>query len=117
MTPSTVATWQHLAANPNSAYKQLFVRGTRIRARVLYGLFMNADESMTPDEIAAEYNLPIAAVQEAIAYCQGNPPEIAQDFAREQQLMEASGMNHHDYNYGGTFKVVPPEEVARILRS
>jgi hypothetical protein len=31
--------------------------------------------------------------------------------------MEASGMNHHDYNYGGTFKVVPPEEVARILRS
>ena len=73
MNPSTSTTWQYLAANPNSCYKQLFVKGTRIRARVLYGMFMSADEPMTPEEIAAEFNLPLQAVQEAIAYCQANP--------------------------------------------
>ena len=61
--------------------------------------------------------MPIEAVREAIAHCQGNPPEIAQDFEREERLMEASGMHDPDYKFGGKFKVVPPEEVARILKS
>ena len=117
MNPSTSTTWQYLAANPNSCYKQLFVKGTRIRARVLYGMFMSADEPMTPEEIAAEFNLPLQAVQEAIAYCQANPPEIAQDAQREERLMEASGMNDPEYKRGGKFKVVPPEDVARMLKS
>src|SRR6266487_3752898 len=105
-------TWQHLAPNPKSAYKQLFVKGTRIRARVLYGMHMSASEAMATAEIAAEFNLPLDAVKEAIAYCQSNPPEIAQDFEREERLMEASGMKDPDYKHGGKFKVVPPEEVA-----
>ena len=117
MNPSTSTTWQNLAPNPNSCYKQLFVKGTRIRARVLYGMFMSANEPMTPEEIAAEFKLPLEAVKEAIAYCQSNPPEIAQDFEREERLMYASGMNDPDYKYGGKFKTVPPEEVARMLRS
>jgi uncharacterized protein (DUF433 family) len=117
MNSSTSVTWRYLTANPNSCYKQLFLKGTRIRARVPYGLFMSALEPMTPEQIAAEFQVPLEAVQEAIAYCQGNPPEIAQDFEREERLMEASGMNDPDYKHGGKFKVVPPEEVARILKS
>lgn len=117
MNPTTFIAWQYLAPNSKSCYKQLFVKGTRIRARVLYGLFMSADEPMTAAEIAAEFNLPLDAVKEAIAYCQSNPPEIAQDFEREERLMQASGMNDPDYKHGGKFKVVSPEEVARILKS
>ena len=117
MKPSTSTTWQYLAPNPKSCYKQLFIKGTRLRARVLYGMFMSADEPMTPQEIAAEANLPLEAVNEAVAYCQSNPPEIAQDREREERLMEASGMNDPDYKYGGKFKVVPSDEVARILKS
>jgi uncharacterized protein (DUF433 family) len=117
MAPSTSITWQYLAPNPKSAYKQLFVKGTRIRARVLYGLFMSADEPMTPEEIAADYGLPLDAVREAIAYCQSDPPEIKKDFEIEERLMEASGMNDPDYKYGGKFKMIPPEEIARILDS
>jgi len=56
-------------------------------------------------------------VTEAIAYCQSAPSEIAQDLEREDRLMEASGMNDPNYKYGGKFKAVPPEEVARILKS
>jgi uncharacterized protein (DUF433 family) len=117
MKPSTSTTWQYLAPNPKSCYRQLFVKGTRIRARVLYGLFRSTEEPMTPEEIAAEFDLPLEAVKEAIAYCQGDPPEIIQDFQREERLMQASGMNDPDYRRGGNFRVVPPEEVARILKS
>jgi uncharacterized protein (DUF433 family) len=117
MKPTASLAWQHLAPNPNSSYKQLFVRGTRIRARVLYGMFMSADEPMTPEEIAADLSLPLAAVKEAIAYCQTDPPEIAQDLEREGRLMEASGMHDPNYKLGRQFKVVPPEEIVRILNS
>lgn len=117
MNPSTSVTWQYLTQNPKSCYKQLFVKGTRIRARVLYGLHLSSDAPMSPEEIAAEFSLPLAAVREAIAYCQSNPPEIAQDFEREERLMQVSGMNEPDYQHGGKFKTVPSEEVARILKS
>lgn len=30
--------WVYLAPNPKSAYKQLFIKGTRIRAEVVYHL-------------------------------------------------------------------------------
>lgn len=117
MDATTATTWQHLAPNPKSLCTQLFIKGTRIRARILYGMYMSAEEPMTPEEIAADYSLPLEAVQEAIAYCQTDPPEIKKDFEREERLMEASGMNNPDYKYGGKFKIVPPEEITRIFNS
>jgi uncharacterized protein (DUF433 family) len=113
-TPPATTTWQHLAPNPKSAYKQLFIKGTRIRARVLYGAYMNAEEPMTPEQIAADYNLPLAAVKEAIMYCRGNPPEIEEDFRREEAALEAAGMNDPDYKHGGKYRVLSPQERARL---
>jgi uncharacterized protein (DUF433 family) len=117
MSESTATTWKHLAPNPKSAYTQLFVCGTRIRARVLYGMFMSEEEPISPEQIAADFHLPLEAVQEAIAYCQSDPPEIRKDFEREEQLMEASGMNDPEYKFGGKYKVIPSEELTRILNS
>src|SRR6516164_10984082 len=94
-------TWLHLAPDPKSCYKQLFVKGTRIRARVLYGLYRSAEEPMTPEQIAADYSLPLEAIKEAIAYCDANPPEIAEDLEREVRLMRASGITEPDYRQGG----------------
>ncbi len=114
MTPTTSTTWKHLAPNPKSKYKQLFIKGRRIRARDLYGHFMSAEEPRTPEEIAADFGLPLEVVQEAIAYCQTDPPEIKEDFEREERIMEATGMNHPDYKYGGRYKVLSPQERARL---
>ena len=114
MDPATATTWKHLAPNPNSAYKQLFVKGTRIRARVLYGAFMSAEEPMTTEEIAADYRLSLDAVREAIAYCQTTPPEIVEDFRREEAVMAATGMNDPAYKYGGKYKLLSPQERARL---
>jgi uncharacterized protein (DUF433 family) len=116
-TPNTTTSWQHLEPRPKSAYRQLFVKGTRIRARSLYGEYMSAEMPRTPEEIAADYNLPLEAVKEAIAYCQTRPPEIDEDFRREEALIEAAGMNDPEYRKHGKPKVLSPEEISRILRS
>ena len=111
---TAISTWKHLASNPKSSYKQLFIKGRRIRARDLYGMFMSAEEPTTPEENAADYDLPLAAVKEAIAYCQTDRPEIKEDFDREERIMEATGMNDPDYKYGGKYRMLSPEERARL---
>ena len=114
MNPTTSTTWKHPAPNPKSKYKQLFIKGRRIRARTLYGAYMSAEEPRTPEEIAIDYDLPLEAVREAIAYCQSDPPEIREDFEREERIMEATGMNDPDYKYGGKYRMVSPQERARL---
>jgi uncharacterized protein (DUF433 family) len=107
-------TWKYLDRKPGSAYKQLFVRGRNIAARTLYGRYMSEEEPMTAEEIAADYDLPLEVVLEAIAYCQSNPAEIASDWAAEEALDEATGMN--DPNYKGKPKVLSAQEMARLRK-
>src|SRR5438477_470403 len=100
--------WRYLAPNPKSAYKQLFIKGTRIRAEVIYGATVDGPDPadhMTPEQVAADYGLPLEAVLEAIEYCSADPPEIREDHRREEARMEATGMNDPDYKYGGKYKL------------
>jgi uncharacterized protein (DUF433 family) len=106
--------WKYLAPSPKSAYKQLFLKGTRIRAEVLYGATVDGSEPMTPEEVAADFNIPLEAVREAIAYCESHPEDIERDHAAEQALMDATGMSDPDYKYGGKYIVLSPEERARL---
>jgi uncharacterized protein (DUF433 family) len=106
----------YLAPNPKSAYKQLFVKGTRIRARVLYGWYAG-EEPMSPEDIAEQFELPVEAVREAIAYCESDPPELREDYAREQALMDAAGMNDPDYKFHAGPRLLAPQEIARVDRS
>ena len=106
--------YKYLTRKPRSVYKQLFIKDRWISARTLYGKYAREEHPMTPDEIAADYNLPLEAVHEAIAYCESNPPELAQDYARDEAMMEATGMN--DPNYDGRPKLLTPEAMARLNR-
>jgi len=112
----TATTWQYLAPKPKSNYRQLFVNGRNIAARTLYSMYVSDEEPMTVQEIADDYDLPVEVVEEAIRYCESDPPEIREDFEREQRLMEALGMNDPGYKYHGKPKTLTPEERARIRR-
>lgn len=87
------AEYKYLERDPKSSYRQLSIKGRRIRARTLYGLYMSAEEPRTVEQIAADYHLPIEAVQEAIAYCQSKPPEIEEDWRREEAMLRAAGQD------------------------
>ena len=116
MNATTATTWKYLAPNPKSTYKQLFIQGTRIRARVLYGWYAGP-EPMSPEAIAKEFQLPLEAVLETIAYCESQPPELLEDYAREGALMEACGMNNPDYPRHPSPRQLSPQEIAQLNRS
>jgi hypothetical protein len=118
MSTQPVKPWKYLARKPGSNYQQLFIIGTKFSARQLYGQTFGDEEEpgRTPEELAADFSLPLEAVLEAIEYCKTDPPEIRADLAMEEALMEAAGMNDPNYKYHPTPKMVPPEVREAIRR-
>src|SRR2546425_1804286 len=88
---STGVTYEYLETRPTSLYSQLFVKGTRIRAELIYRAHINTEEPMTPEELAIDYGLPLPAILEAIEYGKSDPPEIAADISMEEEIIAATG--------------------------
>jgi uncharacterized protein (DUF433 family) len=108
--------WKYLERDPKSSYRQLSIKGRRIKARTLYGQFMSAEEPRTIEQLAQDYQLPVEAVKEAIAYCQSDPAEIRDDFEHEEAVMAAKGMLDPNYKGHGKPRVLTVEERARLSR-
>ena len=79
--------WKWLERDRKSVYRQLSVKDRRIKARTLYGLTVG-DDPRTPEEVAADYDVPLEAVLEAIEYCESDPLEIRQDWEDEERSIE-----------------------------
>jgi hypothetical protein len=109
-------TYRYLARKPNSLYRQLFVKNRWVAARTLYGQSVGED-ARTPEQIAADFDLPLEAVLEAILYCKSDPPEIREDWEHEEALMDATGMNEPDYRLHATPKTLSPQDIARLCGS
>ncbi|HTK77656.1 MAG TPA: DUF433 domain-containing protein [Gemmataceae bacterium] len=101
--------WKWLERDPKSSLKQLSIKGRRIRARTLYGLTLGED-AMTPEEVAADYNVPVEAVLEAIEYCETDPPEIREDFEEEERTIAANLARDADY-------YLTPQNAERKMRA
>ena len=63
--------FQHLVKKPNGDTE---IAGTGIRVCTLHALYEMGD---TPERMADGYDLPLAAVLEALAYAADNPDEMA----------------------------------------
>ena len=62
------ATYKFLEQRPGSHYRQLFLRGRNLRAESLYRAAIGP-EPRSLDEVAQDYGVPRAAVEEAVDYC------------------------------------------------
>jgi uncharacterized protein (DUF433 family) len=93
--------WKYLGPKPGSTYRQLFVKGRNVAARTIFGDYMSEEEPRTPEQIAEDRDLPLAAILEAIAYCQSDPPEIRQDWEEEEALERARILNDPTYYFPG----------------
>lgn len=114
---ATVTTFVHLKPKPGSCYKQLFVHG-RIPTWIIHAWHKAPPpDGMSIEKLAADWSIPVEAVPEVLAYCESSPLEMVEDTRREEALMEATGMNDPNYKFNPHPKLIPLEEVARILRS
>src|SRR5438067_1468554 len=68
---NTPRNWKYLEPHPCSNYRQLFIKGRRIKASDLYAWYdPEGDPKMTAEDLAKDFDLPLEAVLEAIAYCE-----------------------------------------------
>ncbi len=74
--------YRFLEPRPRSNYRQLFIKGRRIRAEILYRETVGVD-LRTPEQVADDFNVPLEAVREAIDYCANNPELLRQERVRD----------------------------------
>ena len=59
--PTTDKVYQHLEYRPGSNYREMFIKGRRIRASVVEGT-IHGPEPITPEDFARDYQVPPEAV-------------------------------------------------------
>jgi uncharacterized protein (DUF433 family) len=91
MATNTQAKYQHLESRPGSNYRQLFLKGRRIRSAIVDEAIHGPDPR-TPEEFATDYQVPLEAVLEALDYVARNRPLIEQERDREAANLRARGL-------------------------
>jgi uncharacterized protein (DUF433 family) len=91
MTAKVETQYQHLEPRPGSNYRQLFLKGRRIRAAVVYEAIHGPDP-FSPEQFAREYQVPLEAVREALDYVAKNRLLIEQERDREAARLRARGL-------------------------
>ena len=86
--------YKHLKPKRGSRYRQLFFG--RIRAEVLYRETVGV-ESLTPADVAREYDVPLDAVLEAIDYCTKYKDLLDAERAREEAAIKNAGRDKWPY--------------------
>ena len=92
MSPSTATKYQHLEPRPGSNYRQLFLKGRRIRAAVVHEA-VHGPDPYTPEEFARDYGVPPEAVREALDYVAENRALIEAERDREAADVRARGLD------------------------
>jgi uncharacterized protein (DUF433 family) len=92
MKAKTETQYQHLEPRPGSNYRQLFLKGRRIRAAVV-DESIHGPDPFTPEEFAVEYQVPLEAVLEALDYVAQNRPIIEQERDHEAARLHARGLD------------------------
>jgi uncharacterized protein (DUF433 family) len=91
MPSKTEKQYRHLEPRPGSNYRQLFLKGRRIRAAVV-DQAIHGPDPFTPEEFAREYQVPLEAVLEALDYVGQNRPLIEQERDREAARLRTRGL-------------------------
>lgn len=92
MATATATQYQHLEPRPGSNYRQLFLKGRRIRAAVVYEA-VHGPDPYTPEEFAREYGVSTEAVGEALDYVARNLPLIEAERDREAADIRSRGLD------------------------
>ena len=84
MSPAKTPTqWQYLEARPQSWRRQFYLKSSKLRAHTVWSDMIA--NNLTPTEVADSKDLPLAAVYEAIAYCETHQ-ELLEQEAEEERL-------------------------------
>ncbi len=92
MSTRTTTQYHHLEPRPGSNYRQLFLKGRRIRAAVVDEAIHGPDPR-TPEDFARDYRVPLEAVREALDYVAQYRPLVEQERDGEAAMLRARGFD------------------------
>lgn len=82
--------WQYLEERFDSWRKQLYVKGKKIKASVIYSdIVVN---EMTEADAVYNWDLPLEAIQEIVEYCQTHQELLRQEAQQGRELLEKAGV-------------------------
>ena len=87
----TTTQWQYLEKRPHPWRQQLYIKGRRIKASVIWS-DMIANE-MSPEETADNWELPLAAVKEVIEYCETHQDLLKKEAEEGRRRLEEKGVS------------------------
>ena len=96
---SSLTQWQYLEQRPHPWRKQLHFKGKRLRPFTVW-MTMQV-ENMSPTEAADDWDLPLAAVEEAIRYCEANQELLKREAMEERRRLEEKGISLEPKNTCG----------------
>jgi hypothetical protein len=99
MATSTAMQYQHLESRPGSNYRQLFLKGRRNRAAVVYEA-VHGPDPYTPEGFARKYGVAPEAVREALDYVANSLPLIEAERDREAADVRARGLDRPPRPWG-----------------
>lgn len=86
----TQAGWKYLVERPHAWRRSPFIKGRRLPAAVIWhDLLANRQ---TEEEAAEDWNLPVEAIREAIAWSEQNRSLLAMEADEERRFLLASGV-------------------------
>ena len=83
-------TWQFLELQPHSWRKQLYIKGRRLLASTVWGNMIT--NQLTLEQAVDNWDLPLAAIGEAIRYCKAHKELIVREAEAERQYSQAEGL-------------------------
>ncbi len=83
--------WQYLESRPHPWRQQLYIKERRLRAFTVWMDLLAND--LTPEEVAENKDLPLAAVKEAIEYCETHQDLLKREAEEERRRLEAKGIS------------------------
>lgn len=88
--------WQYLVQRPHPWRRQLAFKGRKLLAATVWrDLIAN---NMTPKEAAENWDLPTAAIQEAIHYCETHQDLLKLEAEEEQQRLQERGVSFEPHS-------------------
>jgi hypothetical protein len=87
--PSTES-WQFLIARPHPWRRQLYIKGQKLLASIVWQDMLTND--LSPEAAAENWDLPIAAIAEINQYCQIHQDLLKLEAAEERSRLQAQGV-------------------------
>ncbi|MEM1293504.1 MAG: hypothetical protein AAF329_26600 [Cyanobacteria bacterium P01_A01_bin.17] len=93
---SSPENWQFLVSRPHPWRQQLAVKGRRLLAATIWrDLVANA---LTLEQAADNWDLPLAAIQEAIHYCETHQDLLKLEAEEEQHRLQERGVSFEPHS-------------------